>query len=339
MSRIAQAIILILSGFVSEAAFPHHSKAIYDQEATVSFSGIVTSIHWANPHAYIGMSGLDRFGNEQNWNIELLNPASMRRAGWTRDMLSVGDELDVVGSPAVSPSNTNVYPYVIYKGQERIFDDRGFYESEYFAIGPTQAIATSLEGIWKPTYSSEAQSYLTTTELHNLTTRGIQEREDYDDSTMNFAIECEELPPPASMILPSNTKRILFRTDVVIIESDYDGGRRSIRLTDNPASQDESIHGFSIGRWEGNILVVESSQFEPNGWGNGRKIRSTEQKRLVEKFVLGDDGTSLNYEFELYDEAILAQPIKMTTTWIYRPDIEFVPDTCDLESAQRFLEN
>ena len=42
----------------------------------------------------------DESGNVTNWNMELASPNALRRLGWTREILKVGDEVTVFGAPA-----------------------------------------------------------------------------------------------------------------------------------------------------------------------------------------------------------------------------------------------
>ncbi len=78
----------------------HHSFAAeFDSNLPVDVQGIVTKIEWMNPHTFIYVD-VETDGNYQNWAVELGSPNGLMRRGWTRNSLSIGDEVHVVGSRA-----------------------------------------------------------------------------------------------------------------------------------------------------------------------------------------------------------------------------------------------
>jgi len=100
----------ILTLFVAAPASPHHSFAAeVDADKTVTLTGTVTKIEWANPHAYLYMDVVDDDTDEvQNWQIELGSPNGLRRLGWQRATVREGDELVIEGTLArVKPNLAN----------------------------------------------------------------------------------------------------------------------------------------------------------------------------------------------------------------------------------------
>ena len=79
----------------------HHSFAAeYDANKPVTLKGAVTKIEWTNPHARFYVDVKDDKGTVTNWNLELASPNVLRRNGWTRTSLNVGDEVTVEGALA-----------------------------------------------------------------------------------------------------------------------------------------------------------------------------------------------------------------------------------------------
>ena len=79
----------------------HHSfQAEYDATKPVTLSGVLTKVEWTNPHARFYVDVKDQNGNVTNWNLELASPNALRRLGWTRETLRVGDVVTVQGSLA-----------------------------------------------------------------------------------------------------------------------------------------------------------------------------------------------------------------------------------------------
>ena len=94
---VASLGLLVTSALV----FAHHSfQAEYDGTKPVTLSGVLTKVEWTNPHARFYVDVKDQNGNVTNWNLELASPNALRRLGWTRDTLKVGEVVTVQGSLA-----------------------------------------------------------------------------------------------------------------------------------------------------------------------------------------------------------------------------------------------
>lgn len=82
-------------------AFAHHAfNAEYDGSRVTRWAGTVTKVEWMNPHARFYIDVKDASGAVANWNFEMGSPVQLRRQGWSRDSLKVGDQITVDGYPA-----------------------------------------------------------------------------------------------------------------------------------------------------------------------------------------------------------------------------------------------
>ena len=59
--------------------------------------GVVTKIEWQNPHVYIYIDEKAPDGKVVNWAFEGYPPNTLRRVGFTRGLLKVGDDVSVTG--------------------------------------------------------------------------------------------------------------------------------------------------------------------------------------------------------------------------------------------------
>lgn len=83
------------------SVFAHHAfNAEYDGTKVTRWAGTVTKVEWMNPHARFYIDVKDQNGTVTNWNFEMGSPVQLRRQGWTRDSLKVGDQITVDGYPA-----------------------------------------------------------------------------------------------------------------------------------------------------------------------------------------------------------------------------------------------
>jgi Family of unknown function (DUF6152) len=82
-------------------AVAHHAfVAQYDASKSTTLQGVVTKVEWTNPHARFYVDVKDKSGSVTNWNLELASPNALRRLGWTRDILKVGDQVSAFVAPA-----------------------------------------------------------------------------------------------------------------------------------------------------------------------------------------------------------------------------------------------
>ena len=82
-------------------AVAHHAFAAeYDANAPVTLKGKVTKIECTNPHTRFYIDVVDEKGNVTNWNLELASPNVLKRNGWLRTSLQIGDQVTVEGSKA-----------------------------------------------------------------------------------------------------------------------------------------------------------------------------------------------------------------------------------------------
>jgi hypothetical protein len=120
LGLLAATLITVQSG----TAIAHHSfSAQYDADAPVSLEGVLVKVEWLNPHAYFYIDVEDpATGEVTTWACELGSPVSMQRQGWTREVLIIGDILQVDGSKARDGSaSMSASAVVVESSGERLF--------------------------------------------------------------------------------------------------------------------------------------------------------------------------------------------------------------------------
>lgn len=90
--------VLILGALAIAAApavaFAHHGWSSYDDSKTVSVTGQLQSVSWANPHA-----GARVAYQGKTWNVVLAPVARMDARGLTKEMLGPGRTVTIKGQP------------------------------------------------------------------------------------------------------------------------------------------------------------------------------------------------------------------------------------------------
>jgi hypothetical protein len=95
-------IVLCFYGLRADA---HHSVfAEYDINKSVTIEGVITEIWFKSPHIRVFVAVTDADGNEVIWNTHGHNPAVLRRRGWVRDTLKVGERITMSGDPTYDGS-------------------------------------------------------------------------------------------------------------------------------------------------------------------------------------------------------------------------------------------
>jgi hypothetical protein len=203
------------------------------------------------------------------------------------------------------------------------------------ATGPPPATvpATGLAGRWRPQLAGVREGYLAVVE-QRLTAAGQASAADVDSYRASMA-RCDEASAPLVMMLPM-VRDITVDARAVKIAVDWMGAERVIHLEN--ADVEPSPQGHSIGRWEGETLVVDTVAFTPSRSGVIPGVSSGPAKRMLERLTLTEDKLHLRYEFTIEDPEYLAEPVSFTQLWDHRPDMALSGESCDPAVASRFLE-
>jgi hypothetical protein len=118
---------------------------------------------------------------------------------------------------------------------------------------------------------------------------------------------------------------------VVMLTETFHGYR--LVPTDGRAHRAEvppSFRGDAVGRWEGDVFVVETKNFTDNTWiwAEGRASPHSDQLRIVERYRRVDRNT-LEIEATLYDSKMLTAPWTVPKqTLVLAPFDQILPLNC-----------
>ena len=314
----------------------HHSRAIYDQQRVVTLEGVVTRYEWTNPHVYLYVETEGDSGDPVVWAFESNVTTIMRRRGWSKDTFAPGDRVKVQGNPARDATRNMALTVSVTKGSSTYFDNDDGLVAALDGSEAPRVRATGLSGIWEVPFTQPIIRSFSEPSSWSLTTKGAEARGSYVDETMNSQLLCIPRTAPWLMIF-TGVHEIDIGDALVSIRTEYNTVERTVHM--DLASHEGAPYthqGHSIGRWEDEVLVVDTAHFADNRSGNARGVPSGSQKHLVERFELNPDRTGLTYRFVLEDPEYLAAPVTGELQSVYRPGLEFEPVPCDRESATRF---
>ena len=116
MSKILLRVALLVLSCGSCAAVAHHARiGVYQMEVNkrVTIHGTVTEYKLRNPHGRIVVEVTSAEGKKENWVIDTPNYSNMISFGWKADSLKAGDEVTIVGYPALNPKATGMYGHLL----------------------------------------------------------------------------------------------------------------------------------------------------------------------------------------------------------------------------------
>ena len=137
---------------------------------------------------------------------------------------------------------------------------------------------------------------------------------------------------------------ILEAPDRVVIKAENSALPRRVFIDGrgHPEDLEPSWMGHSVGRWEGDVLVIDTvgtnGRTRPiNGVGSNAQVSSEDSKprlpvsdqlHLVERLRLVADGEVLEDEMTIADPKAYTKPIVVKHYWQRRPDIEVLEYVC-----------
>ena len=99
-------LVLVVVVAAATRASAHHSFAVFfDDQKIIEVTGSVTDFRFTNPHAIISMSVKNANGQVEPWRAETNAVTLLRRRGWTKDSLTIGEVVTVEGWRARDGSN------------------------------------------------------------------------------------------------------------------------------------------------------------------------------------------------------------------------------------------
>ena len=162
------------------------------------------------------------------------------------------------------------------------------------------------------------------------TAEALAQRETHREEwlTADPEIKCYLPGTPRVMYMPFPFQ-IVQTSDFILIASEYVGATRSVYMTDVEPPPIDTYMGHSVGRWEGDTLVIESNTFTDQTWLDRAGNFHSPALRIVERIsMLSPD--ALQYEATLEDENVYTRPWTISMP-IYRrlePNAEILEFNC-----------
>ena len=320
---------LTLTALLPIAAAAHHSHATIDQDDIRLYKGVVVKYGWTMPHVYLKVDAPDKTGEIVEYSIEMQHPPAMKGMGWDRNSFKAGDR--IVWQGAHDQDKSRAYTSLHWAERAdgtRIGAEKGAEE----VVVPS----TDFTGLWRRSDVGGFNPHYTPPEGWPLSAVG-QEMVDNFDEDQNPMVSCGNPGPPKSMIVPYPVSFTRPDENTVVMERELMQEKRIVYLDPGHAAGQPSKMGHSIGHFDGDEFIVETTNFIADKWGTHTGINSSEQKHLVERFTLSDDGLYLMAEITVTDPVYFIRPVVFNHRWIKLADREVIQAPCTMESALLYL--
>ncbi len=332
---VATSLLALVVG--CPAATAHHSKApFYDLDTISEIEGEVTRIMWSNPHIRFWVD-TDRTGEQAIWEVESTPPGILERHGIGPDVLAVGQTIRIAGTPGRNDMRimdvTNILmpdgrEVLIQRDAEPRWSDEtigwgaaGFSDAD---VDAAEALFNGIFRVWSRDFSIQRERFGRSS--YPLTEAAQAFQQDFDPIADNPIPGCTPKGMPYIMNQPypvefiDDGDRIQFRIE------EYDL-IRTIHMTGQSEPASKTPLGYSVGRWEGNSLVVSTSAMLSPHF-NAFGILLSDDADVEERFELSQDEARLDYRLTVTDPATFTEPVSLDRYWLWRPGETIKPFEC-----------
>ena len=309
--------------FLPLAVSAHHSRATYSDEV-LELEGELLSVVWRNPHVGFTLKTVDAEGQEQIWQIEGYSSVyPLERTGVTRDHFKIGEHVRLVGRPSNrGPRDFLGSHMLLSDGLEVILEHVakpywsgrhvGGLEEYFFDEGDLVSAAVENQGIFRVW---SAPGGVPAKKDYSFTRTAVTARATWEPLD-NYMVRCEQPGMPFAMTAPQPYEFVDQGVQYLLRGSAWDVTRIiHMEGSERLDAQEATRFGYSTGRWEGNILVVETTQIN---WPYFDDIGTpqSEAAEVIERFTLSSDQARLDYHVTITDPAIFTEPAVYERYWL-----------------------
>lgn len=335
--RFAVALALATTAaLVASGAQAHHGFGLFDRTRDAVITGTIKSIDFVNPHSYLYLDADVEGGGTIAMRCEMRAATLMRRSGWSKEMftpgaratiygfrhrqdpgscyleeIKIGDAAELNRNDQLEHSglDTSDRPLRLPTGEPNISGD---WAQEQYVIAVPPGATRSVGLVPKSMKAGIEDGSISPADIPSagwdakpvtLTARGKAESEAFQmwSPTDNPRLRCE----PTSIILDwvhdGPVNRVVQEKDHIVINYGLVSYERVIHMNmdTHPANLTPAPAGHSIGKWEGDVLVVDTIGFQPGVIVP--PLRHSDQLHVVERFSLDTEKMTLNRSYVATD--------------------------------------
>jgi hypothetical protein len=345
---------------VAASASAHHGLGRFDPTRDLTVEGTLTGLDFVNPHSYVHFDAIREDGTTIAMQCEMRAATVLRRSGWSPDMFVPGVSIKITGRPHRddphycyadtltigdaptleryqqlsdgSSADRADRPYRLASGKPNLAGD--WAQEQYIMARPPQGTANLVP-----------ESLVQAVEAGELPMDDVPSHGWFPPPvTLTPAGEAasaalRDLPPERNPRLSCQITSVLFdwvfdgtinritQSDSIITMEYGRGLTRTVRmdLDAHPSDVPPSRAGHSIGRWDGDTLVVDTVAFEPGSLAGA--VPHSAELHLVERFTLDPETLALRREYVATDPLYFVGEYVSGDT-VLPADAPFAVDAC-----------
>jgi hypothetical protein len=343
MATRSLAALMAMALFAPSVAFAHHSAAgRFNTASVMEVEGEITSVHWRSPHVEFTLDAVDDTGARVAWMLEAAAPSTLVRSGLSADTIEIGDVVRVAGWPPVTDKREMFLQNVLLPTGEELLlwvTARSRWSDEQindFAFwrrteGDSSRPELGIFRVWSSSLALPGLFSLNPASVNDypLTAAARDGVREYAGSGENLSTRgCVPKGMPLMMEQPYPMEFRRDGDDIVLHMEEYDAVRTIHMNRDAPpAGAEHSWLGYSVGRWDGETLVVSTTQLDWP-WFSQTGIPQSQEATLIERFTPTADGSRLTYELTAIDPVNFTESVTAGKQWLYLADQEVRPYEC-----------
>jgi uncharacterized protein DUF6152 len=306
---------------------------IFESARRVTLRGTVTNVEWINPHVRFAMN-VGQAASTVNWVVELPDSAvALERNGFKARSLKIGDAVTVqamaaAGTPRLARATTVAFTKgggVLFKSS--VSAHPAFAPVPRWPDGqPRLGPPAGAKGYWRADVQDQDTANLKAGEAVALpwakAVLDYRARSQFRDDP---AARCVPPGGPRQFLGPQGFQFVEQRDlgRILVLLGDGDRNWRIIYTDGRPVAQPADVvasyYGSSVGRWDKDMLVVDSVGYNEKFWFMTGGLPHTEALHLTERFTR-QDRSVLKYQITIDD------PRTYTKAWTAAWTMQWVPD-------------
>jgi hypothetical protein len=340
--RLSKVVLAVAASLGCAAAFAHHSFAPhFDSSKPVSIAGTVTEYEARNPHSYVHIAATDENGKTQEYVCESHGVTQLTRNGISPEMLKSGTQLRVQGS------QSRHSPYMCF------FDSVEFADGRTLSVNgppgsqrPAAAAQTQRKdifGTWLLAPIANRSTSGPQPMMQFLTEAGKKAVEAYDPFKDDPVFRCDPVAIRRVWGAPGTPLEIVREGTDIVLHHEWMDVRRVVHMNmkEHPKDGPRSSLGHSIGRMEGDTLVIETANYAEGVLNQYVETPGEPTKGLlhsaaltsVERLHFDAARQRLVVEIDLADPEFFSQPFNRSTTEYAPSELSIVPFNCSPEGV------
>jgi hypothetical protein len=331
------------------AAWGHHSVAAeFDTGSTGELRGEITRVWFTNPHVRYRLTVRNEGGSTEDWELQGGNVTNLRRQGWVEDSIRVGDQVTVSGSLGRNGAKKLQIRQLVTSAGMRLPSGTGARsagrdsinasaDKQYGYQSGRNAHPVDLTGPWRNDYRWRTTVDDLEPKPVPLTAEGRRLYE-ATEPWHDYSLRCVAPGLPRIFGAPYNVDVIDAGSHYLMTYLEHNTPRRIwMDGRTAPAGTAATPMGFSVGRWQDGVLVVETTHLSA-AWLDGSGLpMSGEGTRIVERYVPSEDRLTIERTMTIYDP-YYTEPLVRQRYSARDDDIDLTEQAaCDPDSFYRDL--